>query len=157
MLPVGEASAATDMLERIRLAGGYPDLAAFLAGASLAYEQIVGAFADGELQPVVGLLGPAVRQAFTEAIAERRSRGETLSATVIGLKAEPVAAGLDSGTAWIEVRFATEMVSATVDREGRVLAGDPRRVVELSEAWTFARDVRSTDPNWMLVATDEDA
>jgi predicted lipid-binding transport protein (Tim44 family) len=156
LLP-GRSGPLQEKLERVRRAGGYSDLASFLAGAGLAYERIVAAFAEGELQPVLPLLGPAVRETFVQAVAERKSREETLSTMVIGIAPEPVDAGLDAGTAWIEVRFVTEMVSATIDHEGKVLAGDPRRVVEVTEAWTFAREVRSLDPNWTLVATAEDA
>jgi predicted lipid-binding transport protein (Tim44 family) len=156
-LPSGRPGSLQEKLERVGRAGGFPSLAAFLEGAGFAYERVVAAFAAGELQPVLPWLGPAVRETFAQAIAERQSRRETLSTMVIGVAAEPLDAGLDAGTAWVEVRFVTEMVSATTDREGRVLAGDPRRVVEVVEAWTFTRDVRSQDPNWTLVATTGEA
>jgi predicted lipid-binding transport protein (Tim44 family) len=151
------AGSLEEKLERVRRAGGYTDLGGFLSGANLAYERIVAAFAAGELQPVLDLLGPAVRETFAREIVERKSRGETLSIMLIGVEAAATDAGLDAGTAWIELRFDTEMVSATTSREGRVLLGDPRRVVERTETWTFSRDVRSPDPNWLLVATDGDA
>jgi len=145
-----------ERLERVHAAGGYRELADFLRGATLAYEEIVMAFARGDLQDVLPLLGPAVREAFARAIADRQERGESLSTTVIGVAAEPVDAGIDGGTAWLEVRFATELVSASTDREGRLIGGDPRHVAEVAEVWTFSRDVASLDPNWTLVATDED-
>jgi predicted lipid-binding transport protein (Tim44 family) len=156
-LPPGRPGLLAEKLQAVCSACGYPSPKPFLDGAGLAYERIVAAFAEGDLQPVLPLLGPAVRQTFAEAVADRKARRETLSTMLIGVVAEPVDAGLDAGTAWIEVRFAAEMVSATTDHEGRVLAGDPRRVVEVAEAWTFTRDVRSSDPNWTLVATAEDA
>ncbi|MGN6488961.1 MAG: Tim44/TimA family putative adaptor protein [Devosia sp.] len=155
--PAAPAGSLEERLERIRRAGGYPDLPTFLKGAGLAYEQIIAAFAAGELQPVRELLGPAVREGLSTAIAERQARGETHAVMLIG--ADPMAtdAGLDAGTAWIEVCFHTEMVATTTDEAGRVLTGDPRRIVEGSETWTFARDVHSPDPNWLLVATDGEA
>ena len=156
-LPPARPGLLAEKLEAVCRACAYPSLKPFLDGAGLAYEQIVAAFAEGELQPVLPLLGPAVRQTFAQAVAERKARRETLSTMVIGIAAEPVDAGLDGGMAWIEVRFVAEMVSATTDREGRVLGGDPRRIVEVAEVWTFTRDVRSSDPNWTLVATAEDA
>jgi predicted lipid-binding transport protein (Tim44 family) len=155
--PAAPAGSLEERLERIRRAGAYPDLATFLKGAGLAYEQIIAAFAAGDLQPVGALLGPAVRQGFAQAIAERRAREETHTVMLIGVDAMATDAGLDAGTAWIEVCFRTETVASTSDAAGRVLTGDPRRVVEGSETWTFARDVHSPDPNWLLVATDGDA
>jgi predicted lipid-binding transport protein (Tim44 family) len=35
-----------------------------------------------------------------------------------------------------------------------VIDGDPETVVEVKDVWTFARDTRSRDPNWKLVATE---
>jgi predicted lipid-binding transport protein (Tim44 family) len=137
--------------------GGFADLAAFMAGARRAYEEIIDAFARGNLEPVAPLLGPAVRTSFADAIGERRQRGETLTSTFIGfLAAEPVDAGVDGETAWVDVRFLAQMVSVTRARDGSVAAGHPRRVVEIGEIWTFQRELRSPDPNWLLVATDTD-
>jgi predicted lipid-binding transport protein (Tim44 family) len=155
-MPASRPGPLEERLAHLWRAGAYPSLPAFLAGAGEAYERIVAAFAAGELQAVLPLLGPAVRETFAGAVAERKARRETLSTMVIGVATEPVDAGLDAGTAWIEVRFVAQMVSSTTDFYGRVLAGDPRRVVEVAEAWTFTRDVRSRDPNWTLVATGED-
>lgn len=144
-------------LRDIQAANGFTDLDGFLRGARRAYEAIVTAFVAGDLAPVDGLLGPAVHKSFDDAITERVSHGETLTMTFVGfLAAEPVAAGLEDGAAWIDVRFVTQQVSAATDSEGRVVAGHPRRVDDLAEIWTFKRQVASPDPNWMLVATEAD-
>jgi len=34
-----------------------------------------------------------------------------------------------------------------------VIAGDPKRIKEVTDIWTFAREVASRDPNWKLIAT----
>ncbi len=46
------------------------------------------------------------------------------------------------------------MISSTLDRDGKVIDGDPDNVVEIKDLWTFARDTNSRDPNWKLVATE---
>jgi len=151
------AGGLEDTLHSIRRAGGYADLDAFVAGARLAYERIITAFAAGDLGPVTSLLAPAIHEAFAQAIVERQTRGETETMTFIGfLASEPVDAGFEEGTAWIEMRFVAQMVSMTTDRTGQVVAGDSRRIAEMSEAWTFSRETRSRDPNWTLIATRED-
>jgi predicted lipid-binding transport protein (Tim44 family) len=56
-------------------------------------------------------------------------------------------------TAEITVRFASDMIIATRDSSGAVISGSaqvPREVIDL---WTFARDLRSPEPNWLLIAT----
>ena len=57
----------------------------------------------------------------------------------------------------VTMRFDAEIVSATRDAEGRVIAGDPNRSVETHDIWTFSRHVKSPDPAWLLIATDEEA
>lgn len=153
---VGPAS-LEEILQRIRQTGSFRDLDSFIEGAKAAYEAVVTAFAAGDVAPIASWLDPAVLKALEEAIADRVARGETLTTTFIGfLSAEPVDAGIDGGSAWVDMRFAAQMVSVTTDREGNVVAGHPRRVDEVTEVWTFSRETRSADPNWTLVATRKD-
>ncbi|MEK9725086.1 MAG: TIM44-like domain-containing protein, partial [Rhodospirillaceae bacterium] len=39
------------------------------------------------------------------------------------------------------------------DGQGHVIEGNPNQVTDVIDFWTFARDTRSRDPNWQLVAT----
>lgn len=142
-------------LKRICIANGYADIEAFLGGARRAYESISAGFASGDLEPSRAFLSREVHDEFARVIAERRQRGETVEQTFIGLKtADIVDAGLAGGRAWIEVRFAAEMVSVTRNRDGRNVAGHPAIVVEIAERWTFERELRSAQPHWILTATE---
>ena len=58
--------------------------------------------------------------------------------------------------AHITLRIVSELISATRDKAGTVIDGDPETVAEVKDVWTFARDSRSRDPNWKLVATEEE-
>ena len=58
-----------------------------------------------------------------------------------------------AGTARITVRFAAKVISATKDTGGTVVEGDAARLTDLVDVWTFARDLRTSDPNWRLVET----
>ena len=51
------------------------------------------------------------------------------------------------------VKFVSEQISAVYDASGAVVDGNPTQVTEVTDFWTFARDTRSADPNWALVAT----
>lgn len=156
--PLSAGAARGDLLagrlQRIREAGGFRDLDDFVLGARRAYEAVVNAYGAGDTTPVAGLLAPEIGAAFEDAIAGRIARGETLTMIFIGLAAaEPVDAGLENGQYWISVRFRAQRVSATADREGKIIEGHPHRVDEVAEVWTFARPQGSHDPNWVLVAT----
>ena len=69
-------------------------------------------------------------------------------------KAEITAADMRGKSAQITVRFVSQLVSVTRDRNGAVIDGNPDKVTDVTDVWTFARDVSSRDPNWKLVATE---
>lgn len=128
----------------------------FLGGARMAYEMIVTAFADGDKRALKGLLSREVFENFEAVIDERASRGETVKASFVGVdKAAITGAELVDDEAQITVRFTSQMISATVDKDDEVVEGDLSEVAEITDVWTFARPVKSRDPNWKLVATDE--
>ncbi len=126
----------------------------FLTGAKQAYEMIVTAFAEGNRKTLKGLLSRDVFDGFSSVITDREGRGEQIDQSFVGInKAEIVEAELKSGVAQVAVRFVSELISATRDKEGTVVTGDPKRIKEVIDIWTFAREVASRDPNWRLVAT----
>jgi len=156
--PEGTAGGLEAMLPRIAAANGYRDITPFIEGARLAYETIVTAYAQGEIAAEAYLLSPVVRRAFEEAIAARKARGETMEMLFIGIRTcEIIDAGLTDKLAWIDVRFVGEMVSSIRDGEGKVVAGDPGRVEEVPEIWSFERQLGAAGPNWLLVATEAEA
>jgi predicted lipid-binding transport protein (Tim44 family) len=127
----------------------------FLKGAKSAYEMIVTAFADGDRRLLKQLLARDVFDSFAAAIVDREKRGETVEFSFIGInKVEIVDAEMISGTAHITARFASELITSTRDKSGVVFDGDPKKIREVTDVWTFARDLSARDPNWKLVATE---
>lgn len=127
----------------------------FLEGARMAYEMIVSAFAEGDRQTLENLLSKDVYEGFVSAIEERESRSETMTTDFVGIdKAEITEAMLRGGTAHVTVRFVSQLVTVTRDANDNVVEGDPQHVSEVTDIWTFARDVGARDPNWKLVATE---
>lgn len=127
----------------------------FLNGAKMAYEMIVINFADGDKQPLQGLLAEDVYENFAAAIDERAERGESIRSTLVGIeKAVFSAAEMVDDDAQLTVSFTSQIISATLDKDGEVIDGDLQDVAEVTDVWTFARDVTTSDPNWKLIATD---
>lgn len=126
----------------------------FVDGARQAYEMIVTAFAEGNRKVLKDLLSKEVYEGFVEAIADRESRAEQIDQSFVGInKINLVEADFKGGTAQLTVKFVSQLISATRDRSGVVIAGDAQRIKEVTDIWTFARDVGSRNPNWRLVAT----
>lgn len=127
----------------------------FIDGARTAYEMIVTSFAQGDRKALKPLLGREVFDGFAGAIADRETRGETVEFNFVGFeKVEMVDAALKNGNAQVSVKFVSKLISATRDKAGEVVDGDPVHIADVTDIWTFARDVASRDPNWMLVATE---
>ncbi|HEY0920846.1 Tim44 domain-containing protein [Devosia sp.] len=137
-----------------RLAEGGDGVPALLEGARQAYEDLLAAYAAGDLAGHDHLLAGPIRQAFETALAERQARGETSSLTFIGFHtAEIVAAGVDEAQAWMDVHFVADIVASTRDGAGKVLTGHPTRVTQTDEVWTFERDLAAPASGWRLAAT----
>ena len=131
------------------------DAGTFLDGAVKAYETVLRAYAEGNSAILRRHVGPDVLEAFECAIAERRQRRETLELTFVGMNtATIVSAAGKASTEEVAVRFLADVVSVTRLDNDTLAAGDPQKIVQMADLWTFARKARSRDPNWRLVATD---
>ena len=127
----------------------------FITGARTAYEMVVTAFAEGDRRQLRSLLSREVFEGFDAAISEREGRGETAETRFVSIDGSTItAAELRGRTAQITIRFVSKLVSATRDRSGAVIEGNAEKVTDVTDVWTFARDVSSRDPNWKVVATE---
>jgi len=149
----GNSQIANGLVDIVRTDPNF-DPPNFLQGAKAAYEIIVTAFAEGNRKTLKDLLNSEVYDGFNNAITERENRGEQIDQSFVGIKsADLVEAELKGGIAQLTVKFVSELISATRDRAGVVITGDPRRIREVTDIWTFAREALSRNPNWKLVAT----
>ena len=127
----------------------------FLNGAKMAYEMIVTAFNDGDRKALKGLLSKDVYEGFNAAINEREMRGEKIQSNFVGIsKADYADAEMKGTEAQITLKIISQLISATLDKDGAVIDGDKEAVTEVKDVWTFARDTRLRDPNWKLIATE---
>jgi predicted lipid-binding transport protein (Tim44 family) len=131
------------------------DAHSFLQGARAAYEMIVTAYAAGDTKSLKNLLAKDVYESFAATIADRERRGETVQTTFVSIdKVQIKDADLRGPSAEIEVRFASQIVTVTRNKEGEPIDGGPDKVTEVVDLWTFARDAGSRDPNWKLIHTE---
>ncbi|HKS86227.1 MAG TPA: Tim44/TimA family putative adaptor protein [Pseudolabrys sp.] len=148
-------SAIAAGLDAIASANSDFDAKHFLTGARAAYEMIVNAYAEGDRRTLKNLLAREVYDGFEAAISEREKRGETVESRFVSIdNADVTAAELRGRSAQVTVRFQSKLVSVTRDKDGKVVDGNAERVTDITDVWTFARDVGSRDPNWKLVATE---
>ncbi len=127
----------------------------FLTGARAAYEMIVNAYAEGDRRTLKNLLAREVYDGFESAIGEREKRGETVETRFVSIdNADITAAELRGRNTQVTVRFQSKLISVTRNKEGNVIDGNAEKVADITDVWTFSRDVTSRDPNWKLLATE---
>ncbi|MCM8729959.1 Tim44/TimA family putative adaptor protein [Hephaestia sp. GCM10023244] len=135
--------------------GGF-DVTQFLEGAQAAYRMILEAFWKGDRDALGWLTESDVANAFGEAIAAREAAGHTLENRLVSIERAVITnAVLQGRNAQITVRFDADIAAITRDAEGNVVAGTLTDAVETHDIWTFARTLKSDDPNWKLSDTDE--
>ena len=131
--PPQDVAPSSNGLLDIQLADRAFDAPQFLAGAREAYARIVTAFAKGDRAELRPLLSPEVYSAFDAGIT---ARTEPAPAFVKLHDARVSGSALHGRQAEITVTFAAEFASGNV-----------------TDVWTFERNLDSADPNWLLVAT----
>jgi hypothetical protein len=119
-----------------------------------AYEMIVLAFANGDRRALKDLLSSEVYESFEAVIKDREKHEQKTETRFVSIdKAELVSAEARDRAAQLTVRFVSQMISVTRDKTGGIVDGNPDKVADITDVWTFARDTSSRDPNWKLVGT----
>lgn len=157
-VPTPEEIASMDPLEagvaQIKVADPSFREKEFIKGVRMAFEVILDAFANADVKTLKTLLDTTVYENFAGAIRDREKAGHQLETTIVGIdESEIVKAGMDGNVASVTVKVVTEQVNALKDAAGEIVEGDPAIVVKVTDVWTFSRNTKSKNPNWLLVAT----
>lgn len=130
----------------------------FLSGARSAYEWILMSFEKNEIDEIRELLSEEVAEAFDAVVDQRVSQGLTIEAEFIGIREMKLVEATYSSntkTAEISVSFVGEMTSVVKNSSGEIVEGDFKQIKRQKDTWTFSKDIKSSNPNWLLVATGE--
>lgn len=149
----GNGPLARGLIEVAKADAGF-DPVEFMKGARAAYEMIVMAFSEGNRKLLGDLLSPEVFSGFDEVLRSREAQRQTIEQSFVGINAaEMIESEMAGKNAQVTVKFVSELISAVRDQAGEVVSGDPKKIKEVTDVWTFARDTSTRDPNWRLVAT----
>jgi predicted lipid-binding transport protein (Tim44 family) len=153
---VPEKSESAEALARMKRVEPTFGVGEFLGGARGAYEMILMAFENGDLDSVRSFMSDDVNEAFEGVISARKDQGLSVEANFIGVRElELVNADFNDETseAEVTVKFVGELTSVVRDKAGDIVEGDPVKAKRQRDVWTFAREMGSDNPNWYLVAT----
>ena len=153
---IDKKSPSADALARMKKVDNGFLVNEFLSGARSAYEMILMAFENGDLKEVEVFLDADVQDAFQQVINTRAEKKLKVVAEFYGIRELSLkSADFDEKTkiAELSVAFTGELSSVVKNEEGEIIEGDAKQVKRQKDTWTFSRDLSSTDPNWLLVAT----
>ncbi len=126
----------------------------FLKGAKVAYETIITSFAEGDLKKIKLLLGNNVFDQFSKAIKDRKTKGLISDTTFIGISSAEIKEHNEKNNLLeVTVDFVSEIISCVRNEDKKVISGDPQKIKKVHDTWKFTRDIRSSNPNWLLVET----
>jgi predicted lipid-binding transport protein (Tim44 family) len=146
------ASPAGQALAQMRGLDRNFDPARFLAGAEQAFRMIVTAFASGDRVALRALLSDDTYRAFEQAISAREKEGETQVSEIKSMQTLAIEqAELKGRVGAVTVRIVSDQISYTTDKNGRPVTGTDA-VTEITDIWTFERDLTQPDPTWRLVS-----
>lgn len=126
----------------------------FVDGAKSAFEMIIKAFAGGDLDTLKFLLSEKIYQGFEAAINRRKAEERTLTTNMIAIeKAEIVSVLMMENIASIAVKFVSKQINYITDKNGQIVEGRKDEISEITDIWTFKKDIHSQDPNWVVYST----
>ena len=126
----------------------------FLKGAKIAYETIITNFASGNLKNIKSLLDKKIYDQFNDAIKERKEKGHISETTFIGINSALIKEHQNKNTILeVTVDFVSEIISCLKDKDKKIISGNPDIVKKVYDTWKFSKDIKSTNPNWLLIDT----
>jgi len=126
----------------------------FLKGAKIAYETIITNFASGNLKNIKLLLDKKIYTQFNDAIKDRKEKEHTSETTFIGINSAMIKNHQKKNNILeVNVEFVSEIISTLKDKDKKILSGDPEKIKKVYDSWKFSRDLRSLNPNWLLIDT----
>ena len=128
----------------------------FLKGAKIAYETIITDFSDSDNKLVASkpLLSKKIYDQFKEALQDRESKGQFAEITFIGIKSAAVKTHKKiENSLEVTVDFVSEIITCVKDKEKKIISGDSEKVKTVYDTWVFSKNLKSTNPNWLLIDT----
>tara|TARA_B100002052_G_scaffold248858_1_gene235832 strand:+ start:505 stop:681 length:177 start_codon:yes stop_codon:yes gene_type:complete len=55
----------------------------------------------------------------------------------------------------VTVDFVSEIISCVKDKDKKIISGNPDRIKKVYDTWKFSKDIRSSNPNWILIDTNQ--
>ncbi len=126
----------------------------FLNGAKVAFESILQSFAHDKLNDVKSLISEKIFEGFNQANNKRKEQGKSLTTNIIAFdKVVIISANIESNNAVIAVKFISQQINYITGAAEEIIVGSRDEINQVEDIWTFKKDLKSPNPNWIVCAT----
>lgn len=126
----------------------------FLKNAEKAFELIINAYAQGDKEFLKNMLTKEVYQSFSENIDINKENNQQLSTTIVSINnCQLIDASLENHIAKMTIKYSSEQINLVKDQLGNITSGNPSQVNNIEDIWVFKRNLKSSDPTWLLCET----
>ena len=128
----------------------------FLKGARIAYETIITDFSDSDNKLIESkpLLGKKIYDQFKSALEDRTNKGHFAEITFIGIKSAVIKTHKKiEDSLEVTVDFVSEIITCIKDKDKKIVSGDGEKIKTVYDTWVFSKDIKSSNPNWLLIDT----
>ena len=128
----------------------------FLKGAQIAYETIITDFSDKDNKLIKSkpLLSKKIHDQFNEALKERNNKGYFAEITFIGINVATIKNHKKiEDNLEVTVDFVSEIITCIKDKDKKIVSGDSEKIKTVYDTWVFSKDIKSSNPNWLLIDT----
>ena len=133
------------------------EINSFCEGAKKAFEFILTEYSNDNLKALEKLVNKNIYKSFESQINQRSKKKEELNITVISVK-NPEIKNVSiekKNIAYFKLLFDSEQVQVTKNSKGEIIDGDNNQILQIKELWTFSKNLKSRDPNWILEEIEE--
>ena len=128
----------------------------FLKGAKIAYETIISDFSDSDNKLIASkpLLSKKIHDQFKESLLDREKKGYFAEITFIGIKSAMIKNHKNiKDCLEVTVNFESEVITCIKDKDNKIVSGDSEKIKTIYDTWVFSKEIKSTNPNWLLINT----
>ena len=128
----------------------------FLNGARIAYETIITDFSDSDNKLIASkpLLSKKIHDQFKEALLDRENKGHFAEITFMGIKSAEVKTHKKiENSLEVTVNFISEIITCIKDKDKKIISGNTEKIKTVYDTWIFSKDIKSSNPNWLLIDT----
>ena len=129
----------------------------FVDGAKKAFEYILVKYSEDDVKSLKPLLANEVFNNFSDQIEQRQSKKQKLGITILKIEdPEIIDVNIEKNKlCFIKLEFKSQQVQITKDSKNLIIDGNDNLILNITELWTFSKELKNKNPNWVLEKIEE--